>query len=262
MISRWKIRARPARVAICSAYIGSCARFQCFAARVARLVSRRRLRGAPLRAPRRATALRCCASCARCIRNGAAPIPLALPALSGPVTQRFPLTVGSDAPSGRCRPMRWRGRGSLARIDTTWVKLTMFLHHPDAAQLHQLLAGLALKRPMCLSPASRADAFARLSAAGSWTARRRRRDEGSDAVKSVAAGFAGSELSAGWPDARAGWRSMWFCVAVHPICCCPPWRVMPTRWRSRWAAVSFVVAPGWRVLIVEQHDFPRRTIPS
>ena len=82
---------------------------------------------------------------------------------------------------------------------------TLFLHHLDAAQLHQLLAGLALKTDAFIACEPRRDAFARLGSrlVGLLGANAVTR---SDAVKSVAAGFAGSELSAGWPDARAGWQ--------------------------------------------------------
>jgi hypothetical protein len=82
---------------------------------------------------------------------------------------------------------------------------TLFLHHLDGNQLQLLLAALARKTDAFIACEPRRDVFARLGSRlvgllGANTVTRR------DAVKSVAAGFTGRELSTGWPDVCAAWQ--------------------------------------------------------
>jgi SAM-dependent methyltransferase len=82
---------------------------------------------------------------------------------------------------------------------------TLFLHHFDGNDLQLLLSALARQTDAFVACEPRRDAFARLGSrlvallgAGAVTR--------ADAVKSVAAGFSGRELTMGWPDAGGAWR--------------------------------------------------------
>ncbi len=82
---------------------------------------------------------------------------------------------------------------------------TLFLHHLDGDQLPRLLASLALRTDAFVACEPRRGALARLGSrlVGLLGANAVTR---ADAVKSVAAGFTGRELSTGWPDISADWR--------------------------------------------------------
>jgi SAM-dependent methyltransferase len=82
---------------------------------------------------------------------------------------------------------------------------TLFLHHLDGRQLQVLLSALALKTDAFVACEPRRNALARLGSrlVGLLGANEVTRE---DAVKSVAAGFTGRELSIGWPDGCGNWR--------------------------------------------------------
>jgi GNAT superfamily N-acetyltransferase len=82
---------------------------------------------------------------------------------------------------------------------------TLFLHHFDDNQLRRLLAALARRTDAFVACEPRRDGLARLASrlVGLLGANAVTR---ADAVKSVAAGFTGRELSSGWPDGCADWR--------------------------------------------------------
>lgn len=82
---------------------------------------------------------------------------------------------------------------------------TLFLHHLDGDQLPRLLAALALRTDAFVACEPRRGVLARLGSrlVGLLGANAVTR---ADAVKSVAAGFTGRELSTGWPDVCADWR--------------------------------------------------------
>jgi hypothetical protein len=82
---------------------------------------------------------------------------------------------------------------------------TLFLHHLDGNQLQLLLAALARKTDAFIACEPRRDVLARLGSrlVGLLGANAVTR---ADAVKSVAAGFTGRELSTAWPDVCAAWR--------------------------------------------------------
>ena len=82
---------------------------------------------------------------------------------------------------------------------------TLFLHHFAGNQLLHLLAALALRTDAFVACEPRRGVPARLGSrlVGLLGANALTR---ADAVKSVAAGFTGRELSTGWPDVCAGWR--------------------------------------------------------
>jgi hypothetical protein len=82
---------------------------------------------------------------------------------------------------------------------------TLFLHHLDGPALQLVLAALSIRTDAFVACEPRRDAFARLGSrlVGLLGANEVTR---ADAVKSVAAGFTGRELTASWPDAHGAWR--------------------------------------------------------
>jgi hypothetical protein len=82
---------------------------------------------------------------------------------------------------------------------------TLFLHHLDGHQLPHLLAALALRTDAFVACEPHRGVLARLGSrlVGLLGANDVTR---ADAVKSVAAGFTGRELSTGWSDVCATWR--------------------------------------------------------
>jgi SAM-dependent methyltransferase len=98
--------------------------------------------------------------------------------------------------------MAWARGPQAQRYDL--VVATLFLHHFDAAALTELLSAVALRADAVVVCEPRRDALARwgsrlIGLLGTNAVTRE------DAVTSVAAGFAGQELSALWPRGTEGW---------------------------------------------------------
>jgi hypothetical protein len=96
----------------------------------------------------------------------------------------------------------WARRAAAQRYDLCIA--TLFLHHFEDAELRLLLAAVASRSEAFVASEPCRDRFANLGSRliGLLGASAVTRE---DALKSVAAGFAGEEISAAWPEDRAGW---------------------------------------------------------
>ncbi len=97
----------------------------------------------------------------------------------------------------------WAQRTDRERYDLCIA--TLFLHHFEDPLLRALLTGVAARSRAFIASEPRRDTVAHLGSRlvgflGSNAVTRE------DAVKSVAAGFAGKEISAAWPGDEEGWR--------------------------------------------------------
>lgn len=99
--------------------------------------------------------------------------------------------------------LAWARRAEAKRCDLCIA--TLFLHHFEDADLRALLAGVAAKSRAFIAVEPRRDRLSRIASRlvailGANAVTRE------DAVKSVAAGFSGREVSAAWTGDGAAWR--------------------------------------------------------
>lgn len=99
--------------------------------------------------------------------------------------------------------VEWAGDHHAQHFDLCVT--TLFLHHFDTGPLCHLMAAVATHSDAFVACEPRRNAFAGLSShlVGALGVNAVTRG---DAVKSVAAGFSGRELTGMWPDAHADWR--------------------------------------------------------
>jgi hypothetical protein len=111
--------------------------------------------------------------------------------------------LGWDVRSLRMDVADWTLLDGHAPFDLCLASL--FLHHFDGPRLESLMKGISRRADAFVASEPRRDALGRMAALGLGLIGANAVTRG-DAMKSVAAGFRGSELGAAWGHSDADWR--------------------------------------------------------